>query len=311
MPKDIRLNNMLKKVITIFVVGFNLISYSYAQELNARVQILSPQIQNTNKRVLDVLSTTIRDFLNSRRWSPDNFQTQERIDCNFIINLTEWDGGSNFKAEAQIQSTRPVYGTTFNSTIFNYSDKEFGFNYTEGQPLDYSDQNYINNLSSLLAFYANVIVGLDYDTFSKLGGNPLFSRAQTIVNNTQNAPFTGWKAFESLRNRYWLAENLTNKAYNPIREVLYNYHRQGLDIMHDNQSKGRKEIIGILPQLQKIDKQKQGSVLNQVFFTAKADELVNLLSQSDPRERMNAYNILSALDPANVTKYEVLKSTKR
>ncbi|HEY0055150.1 MAG TPA: DUF4835 family protein [Pedobacter sp.] len=298
------------KQIFPFLLLLLIYSNIQAQELNARVQVLSPQIQNTNKRVLDVLETSIREFLNSRKWTSDNFQAQERIDCNFIINITEWDGGSNFKAEAQVQSTRPVYGTTFNSTIFNYSDKEFGFTYTEGQALDYSDQNYINNLSSLLAFYANIIIGLDNDSFTKFGGNPSFTKAQNIITNTQNAPFAGWKAFESLRNRYWLAENLTNKAYNPIREVLYNYHRLGLDIMYDNQSKGRKQVLNVLPQLQKIDKQKQGSVLNQAFFTAKADELVNLLSLADPREKMNAYNILSALDPANATKYEVLKNNR-
>lgn len=301
---------MLKRIAKVLIILAIFTTYAQAQELNARVQILSQQIQNTNKRVLDMLEISMRDFLNTRRWSADNFQSQERIDCNFVINITEWDGGSNFKAEAQIQSSRPVYGTTFNSTVLNYSDKEFGFNYTEGQPLDFSDLNYINNLSSLLAFYAYTIVGLDYDTFSKLGGSPLFAKAQTIINNSQNAPFPGWKAFESLKNRYWLAENLTNKAYNPIRESLYNYHRLGLDVMYDNKSKGRKEIMGILPQLQKIDKQKQGSMLNQLFFTAKADELVNLLSQSEPKERMNAYNILSVLDPANVAKYDILKSTR-
>jgi len=301
----------MKRVIILLILFSISSNYTQAQELNARVQILAMQIQNTNKRVLDELEIAMRDFLNNRRWSADNFQAQERIDCNFVLNITEWDGGSNFKAEAQIQSSRPVYGTTFNSTVLNYSDKEFGFNYTEGQPLDFSEQNYINNLSSLLAFYAYVIVGLDYDTFSKYGGTALFTKAQSVINNTQNAPFAGWKAFESLRNRYWLAENLTNKAYNPIREALYNYHRLGLDIMYDNQSKGRKEIASVLPQLQKIDKQKQGSMLNQLFFTAKADELVNLLGQSEPKERMNAYNILSNLDPANVTKYEVLKSTHR
>lgn len=301
---------MLKQIARVVIVLALFSTYAQAQELNARVQILSQQIQNTNKRVLDMLEISMRDFLNTRRWSADNFQAQERIDCNFVINITEWDGGSNFKAEAQIQSSRPIYGTTFNSTVLNYSDKEFGFNYTEGQPLDFSDLNYINNLSSLLAFYAYTIVGLDYDTFSKLGGNPLFAKAQTIINNSQNAPFPGWKAFESLKNRYWLAENLTNKAYNPIRESLYNYHRLGLDVMYDNKSKGRKEIMSVLPQLQNFDKQKQGSMLNQLFFTAKADELVNLLSQSEPKERMNAYNILSVLDPANVAKYDVLKSAR-
>lgn len=283
---------------------------AYAQDLNARVQVLAPQLQTINRRVLDVLEVSMRDFLNTRKWSADNFQALERIDCNFVINITEWDGNANFKAEAQIQSSRPVYGSTFNSTILNFSDKDFGFTYTEGQALDYSDQNYINNLSSLLAFYAYTIVGLDYDTFSKFGGSTAFARAQGIVNNAQNAPFTGWKAFENLKNRYWLAENLNNKSYNPIRETLYEYHRQGLDLMHTNPAKGRKEILNVIPQLQKIDRLKQGAIINQIFFTAKADEIVNIISQADQKDRMNAYKVLSVIDPANLTKYEALKTTR-
>ena len=291
-------------VILLFIALFN---NSEAQDLNARVQILSPQVQNTNKRALDVLQVAVRDFLNNRKWSNDNFLSQERIDCNIVINILEWDGSSNFKAEAQIQSGRPVFGSSFNSTILNLSDKDFSFTYTEGQPLDYSDQNFLNNLTSLLAYYAYVIVGLDYDTFSKMGGSQYYAKAQNVVNNAQNSSFAGWKAFESMKNRYWLVENLTNKAYNPIREVLYEYHRNGLDVMYDNQNRGRKNILGLLPQLQKIDKQKQGSMLNQVFFSAKANEIVNLLSQVSPQERVRSYNILSSLDPANITKYELLK----
>jgi len=278
-----------------------------AQDLNARVQILSPQVQATNKRPLEVLQTAIRDFLNNRKWTNESFLPQERIDCNFVINITEWDGSSNFKAEAQIQSGRPVYGSSFNSTILNLADKEFAFTYSEGQPLDYSDQNYIGNLTSMLAYYAYIIVGLDYDTFSKMGGSAYYAKAQNVLNNAQNASFTGWKAFESMRNRYWLVENLTNKAYSPIREILYEYHRNGLDVMYENQNRGRKYILSLLPNLQKIDKQKQGSMLNQVFFTAKATEIVSVLSQTAPQDRLRSYNILSVLDPPNISKYELLK----
>ena len=277
------------------------------QDLNARVQILSPQVQNTNKRVLDVLEGAIRDFLNSRKWSADVVQNQERIECNFVINIVEWDGSANFKAEAQIQSSRPVFGTTYNSTILNLSDKDFSFSYTEGQPMDYSDQAFSDNLTSLLAYYAYVIVGLDYDTFSRLSGTPYFSKARIVVNNAQNTSYAGWKAFEGLRNRYWLTENLLNKSYTPIREVLYEYHRNGLDRMSDNQAKARKQILSVLPQLQKIDRQQQGAMLNQVFFTAKADELVNVISAASPQERVKAYNVLSAADPANIRKYEILR----
>ena len=282
----------------------------YSQDLNARVQILAPQIPNSNKRILDILETSMKEFLNGRRWTADALQPQERIDCNFVITITDWDGSSNFKAEAQIQSNRPVYNSSYSSTLLNISDREFGFSYSEGQALDFSDQNYISNLSSILAFYAYIITGMDYDTFSKFGGSPYFQKAQTVLNNAQNAPNSGWKAFENLHNRFWLIENLTSKTYNPIRESLYIYHRDGLDVMAENQSKGRKAVMSVLPQLQKIDKQKQGSILNQIFFTAKSDELVNILSSADSQDKIKAFNILSEIDPANTLKYEVLKKSR-
>lgn len=294
------------KYIVLFVLFiFSLTTQS--QDLNARVQILSSQVQNANKRSLEVLETSIQDFLNGRKWNTDVLKPQERLECIFTITIKEWDGSSNFKAEAQIQSSRPIYGTTYNSIVLNISDKDFDFIYSEGQPLDFSDQNYISNLSSLLAYYAYIITGMDYDTFSKFGGTAYYNKAQTVLDNAQNAPNKGWKAFEGLRNRYWLIENLNNKSYNPIRESLYEYHRNGLDVMADDQSKGRKVILEILPQLQKIDKQKQGSMINQVFFSTKAAELIDILSGSDPQEKMKAYNILTEVDPANITKYEVLK----
>lgn len=293
------------------LIAFLLISPAIsAQDLNARVQILAPQISNSNKRILDVLSSGIKDFLNGRRWSADALQPQERIDCNFVITITDWDGSSNFKAEAQIQSNRPVFNSTYSSTLLNITDKDFGFTYSEGQALDFSEQNYISNLSSLLAFYAYIITGLDYDTFSKFGGTPYYLKAQTVLDNAQTSPNTGWKAFENLRNRFWLIENLTNKSYNTIRETLYTYHRDGLDAMAENQAKGRKAVMSVLPQLQKIDKQKQGSVLYQVFFTAKSDEIISILSAADPQDKMKAYTVLSQVDPANSLKYQLLKNSR-
>lgn len=293
----------------LFVLGVLLSGavLSRAQDLNARVKILSQQIQNTNQRSFDQLETAIRDFLNNRKWSNDPVRPMERIDCNFVINITQWDGSASFQADAQIQSSRPVFGSSYTSTILNISDKDFAFTYQDGQPLDYTDQAYQGNLSSLLAFYAYVIVGMDYDTYSRFGGSSYYQRAQTVVNNAQNASFAGWKAFENLKNRYWVAENLNNKAFNPIRETLYDYHRNGLDIMAGNRAKGRKEVLSTLSQLQKLDRQKQGSILNQLFFSAKATELVNIAGQADPQDRMRAYNQLIQLDPSNLAKYELLK----
>lgn len=282
----------------------------FAQDLNARVQILAPQLSNSNKRILDNLAASIKDFLNGKRWAADALQPQERIDCNFVITITDWDGSSNFKAEAQIQSNRPVFNSGYNSTLLNISDKDFDFTYSEGQALDFSDQNYISNLSSLLAFYAYIITGIDYDSFSKFGGTPYFQKAQTVLNDAQNAPNKGWKAFENLRNRFWLVENLTNKSYNPIRESLYIYHKDGLDVMAENKSKGLKAILSVIPQLQKIDKQKQGSILNQIFFTAKSDEIINILSSADTQDKLKAFNVLSEIDPANSLKYESLKKSR-
>lgn len=296
-----------------YLLIFIFLSYSlasFAQDLNARVQILSPQVQNTNKRPLEVLEAAMTDFLNNRKWTENELQPQERIDCNFVINIREWDGSSNFKAEAQILSSRPVYNTSYNTSILSLSDKNFDFSYNEGQPLDFADQNFINNLSSLLAFYAYVIVGLDYDSFEKLAGTNYYTKAQTVLNNAQNAPFTGWKAFEGLRNRYWLIENLNNKSFLPLRELIYTYHREGLDLMSDNINKAKKNMANSLNKLNELDKQKQGSVFNQAFYSAKAEEITNLFIKSDPVERMKIYNIMAGVDPANISKYEALKNTR-
>lgn len=281
-----------------------------AQDLNARVQILSPQIQNTNNKPIEILQQAISEFLNNRKWSVNELKSQEKIDCNIVFNLKEWDGSSNYKGEAQIISSRPVYGTSYNTTLLSVTDKNFEFTYTEGQPLDFSDQNFQNNLSSILAFYAYVIVGLDADSFSKFGGTDYFTKAQTVLNNAQNSPFGGWKAFENLRNRYWIAENLQNKTFMPLREVLYTYHRQGLDLMSDDINKGRKNIANTLEKLTELDKQKQGSILNNIFFSAKADEIIDIFKKSDPLERTKVYNTMVEVDPANTSKYELLKTAK-
>ncbi len=282
----------------------------HSQDLNARVQVLAPQIQNTNPRLFGVLETTIRDFLNNRRWTTDALQAPERINCNFVITINNWDGSGSFKAEAQIQSSRPVYGTSYNTTVLNISDKDFDFNYSEGQPLDFNDQIFSSNLTSVLAFYAYIITGLDYETFSRFGGTPYFNKAAVVVTNAQSAGNSGWKAFENLRNRFWLSENFNNKNYTPVREGLYVYHLKGLDMMSENKQKAEKAIFGVLESLQKIDKQKQGAVLPQLFFTAKADELVKIIGSASPQERIKAYNLLAEIDPANISKYDVLKKLR-
>ncbi|MGV8880339.1 MAG: DUF4835 family protein [Sphingobacteriaceae bacterium] len=296
----------MKKIIFSLLCLF-MFSGLKAQDFNTRVQVLSPKIQTTNKRVFDVLETAIKDFLMGRKWSSDPILPQERLDCNVVINITDWDGSSNFKAEAQIQLSRPVYNSSYNSTLLNIADKDFSFRYTEGQIIDYNDQGFQDNLGSLLAFYAYMMLGLDNDSFSPMGGTPYFLKAQTVVTNAQTSSYSGWQAFDSNRNRYWLAENLNDKDYMVIREFFYAYHRNGLDRLTENAAKSRKLISNLLSTLTKIDQQKSGAMFPQIFFAAKADEIVSIFAKADASERTAVYNILKTVDPANGVKYQTLQ----
>ncbi|OOQ58890.1 type IX secretion system protein PorD [Mucilaginibacter pedocola] len=278
-----------------------------AQDLNARVKILAPKIQVSNKRIFTTLETAMKDFLNGRKWAADPIAPNERINCNFVLNITAWDGGSNFNCELQVQSSRPVYNSSYTTTLLNINDKDVDFSYTEGQTIDYSDQNFQSNLSSVMAFYAYIIVGMDYDSFSRYGGSQYFANAQTVVQNAQTASFKGWKAFDSNLNRYWLSENLNNKLYNNLRSFIYDYHRNGLDLMADNAVKGRQAISAILPQLTQVDRKRIGSYLPLAFYTAKDDEFVSIFSKAVGQEKANARNTLLLADPSNGNKYETLK----
>lgn len=282
---------------------------AFTQELNIRVQVTAPTIPNINKKTVELIQTTVRDFMNNNKWSNETYLPQERIECNLVLTITAWDGGSGYKAESQIQTSRPVYGTSYNSTLLNLSDKDFDFSYNEGQPVDISDQNYISNLSSLLSYYAYTIIGLDKDSFSKLGGTPYFLKAQNILNVAQASGNSGWKAYDGLRNRYWMNENLLNKNFQELRVFIYNYHANALDHMQENPSKATKTLLGFLPELKQMDKQKLGSIFPNVYFATKADEIVNILSTGDAQNKIEAYNLLSDIDPANINKYEGLKKS--
>lgn len=279
-----------------------------AQELNSRVQVLAPNVSNINKQNLEVLQNILRDFLNNNKWTNETYLPQERIDCNFVITITSWDGSSGYTAEAQIQSSRPVYNSSYYSTLLNISDKDFDFFYNEGQSLDFSEQNFITNISSLLGFYAYTIVGLDRDSFSLLGGTPYYLKAQQVLNIAQNGGNKGWKAFDGLRNRYWLNENMLNTSLKELRSFIYNYHVNGLDRLQENAGNGAKNILGHLSSLQQLDRIKQNSFFPNVYFASKADEVTNVLgTMPDAGDKVNAYNLLSQIDPANIGKYDALK----
>ncbi|QPH39295.1 type IX secretion system protein PorD [Pedobacter endophyticus] len=295
---------MIKKIIWILLLfGAGKLQ---AQELNARVTVLAPQVSNISKQGLEALQRTIRDFLNNNKFSNESYKPQERIDCSFIITINSWDGGSGYAAEAQIQSSRPVYSTSYNSTLLNISDKNFDFNYNDGSTIDFSDQNYISNISALLSYYAYTIIGLDKDSFARMGGTPYYKKAQNIINLAQASGNTGWKAADGLRNRFWFNENVLNPIFSELRAFIYSYHLNGLDQLTDG-DKGLTQIVAALPALQQMDKQKLGSIFPNVYFASKAEEVTNVLSKLNTQERIKAYNMLAEIDPANIGKYEGLK----
>lgn len=291
----------------LFILLCCLLKQTYAQELNARVQLLAPTVSNLNPATLQMLQEGMRNFLNNNKWSADTYLPQERITCNFVITVRAWDGNVGYQAEAQIQSSRPVFGSTYNSTLLNLSDKDFNFTYTEGQPLDFSDQLFINNLSSMLAFYAYTIIGLDKDSFARQGGTPLFTKAQQVMNVAQTSGNAGWKAADGLRNRYWLNENLLNSNYLQLRDFIYSYHIEGLDRLAQDQNTASRNLFKSLTDLSGLDKQRLGAYFPNIFFSGKAEEFGNIFSGLNAAQKRSALDLLAGIDPANAGRYEALK----
>lgn len=292
-------------LFTVLFAGF-----SHAQELNCQVAVLTPQIQASDKTIYDKLQSDLRDLLNSKKWTNDEFLNQERIECNMVITISE-RASDDFKADIQIQSRRPVYHSSYNSPMFNHKDADFTFRYVQDQLLDFDESNVTSNLTAVIAYYAYIIIGLDYDSYSPMGGTPYFIKAQSIVNNAQNLPDQGWRAFENTSNRFWLVENLLNVQFKPLRDFIYTYHRQGFDKFSDKMADARTDITNSLNELRKVYQNKPNSFLMQVFFNAKADELINLYSQATNDEKNRAVQVFSLVDPANTLKYQSIMSGQK
>ncbi|HIA07382.1 MAG TPA: DUF4835 family protein [Flavobacteriales bacterium] len=275
-----------------------------AQELICTVQILSSQIQSSDKRAFETLRKAIYEFMNTRKWTNDQFRTEERIECSILINITKWNKLDLWEGTMQVQVRRPIYNSSYNSRILNINDQDCIFTYLEYDPLEFSESTHISNLTSILAFYAYIILGIDYDSYASKGGNPYFQKAQSIANNAQAAPEPGWKAFENnKKNKYNLVENILNQIYSPYRECLYHYHRHGLDVMVDDVNTGRLTILESLESLMPIHIRQRSSYILQVFFDAKADEIVKIFTEAPPDEQARVIKLLNKIDPANTTKY--------
>lgn len=279
-----------------------------AQEINARVTINGDKIQTTNANLFTTLQNALTEFINNRRWTDATFSMNERIDCTMTIILDEMNDNS-FTGEIQVQARRPVYNSSYTTTLLNFRDRQLNFEYTEYEPLEYSDQTLYNNLTATVMFYIYVILGLDFDSFSLKGGSAYYQQAQQIVNMAQSqGSWSGWRAFDTNTNRHAVITALTDNTSDTFRTMWYTYHRRGLDEMAANPDRGRTTIIEVLPALEQVKSTRPSSVVLQMFSDAKLDEIVAIYSRANTQEKQAGYKMLSNLYPAETTRMESMKN---
>jgi hypothetical protein len=291
--------------VLIIIAQGNLI----AQELRCNISISATKLQSANRTMFETMQSDLYEFMNNRKWTDQKFTMDERIQCSFFINLDEQISSDEFKGSIQVQVRRPIFDSSYESILLNIKDNDFDAKYVEYQTLEFNETSNKDNLTNILAYYAYIILGIDADSYSPEGGTEFYQKAQAIVNNSQNAVQKGWKSYESERNRYWLVENILNKSYSGFRSCIYQYHRQGLDLMYDKVAEGRAVIAESLKSIQKVFRSRPSLYILQVFFDAKSDEMVNIFSKSFPDEKNRVSVILNECDPSNGTKYaKILKS---
>lgn len=276
-----------------------------AQELDFTVSINADIVQTTERGIFDEMRTAFQRFLNDTKWGDDRFRNNEKIKANLALTIQDQPSIGRFTANAQIQLIRPVYGTSYETVLLNFADRDWEFQFTTSQPLQFNENNFSSNITSLLAYYAYVAIGMDYDSFSPLGGTQFYEKALLIVNNAQNSGGPGWGQFQNRRNRYWLIENLMiNNQYEPVRRALYQYHLQALDKFQQTPDDSRNIILETLRAIQSVNRILPNSILIIAFLDAKNDEIINLFSKGQMDVRRNVYNELLKLDPTRRSKYQ-------
>ena len=277
---------------------------STAQELNCNVKVIAPQIANVEASVFESLEDGIRGFMNGRRWTNDNFEFEELIECTMQITISEAVGNTKFSGSIQVQSNRPVYNSDYKTPMLFVIDGDFEFVWINGSAILFNPGQHRDNLSSILAYYAYMILGLDYDSFGLEAGSEYFLKAQTIVANAQNSGGQGWLASQGKQNRYWLIENMLSQTFRPLRLCMYNYHRRGFDLLESNLEGARLNIADALIEMRSTNRIRPGSFNLQVFFLAKSDEVIKLFSPAPEAERVRLLPVLKQMDPGNISKYD-------
>ena len=294
---------------SLFLVLCSFVPLSFsasAQELNCRIQINSDKIEGTNREVFNELSNKLTEFVNSRKWTDAVFLNEERIECNLIFTISEMSG-DYFSGDLQVQTSRPVFNSSYTTTLFNFKDSNIKFNYSQFERLEFYDNSFDSNLTSLVAYYINIILGLNFDSYSRYGGSRYFDKASAIVALAQSSDNAGWKAFQSERNRYALISNYQDESLKRLRDVIYEYHRLGLDEMSINVAKGRDKIYSILPYLRDMNRAKPYSIAIILFAEAKRDELLDMFGNSSQKEKKEVYEILKGILPTESRLDELLK----
>jgi len=301
----------MNKIFLFFLLIF-FTSLIHAQELRARVSVLSNRVaNNVDKKAFQTLETALNNFVNNTKWTTDNFNTNEKIDCSFLLNLESAGDPNVYKATLTIQSGRPVFNSSYVSPMINYQDNDVVFKYVEFQQLEFNDTRVsgtdplVSNLTAVFAYWIDMILGFDYDSFSMRGGNVYFQKAQNIVNNApEGRNISGWKAFDGTRNRYWLAENLLNAKYSLFHEAIYDYYRLGMDKLYDQEAVGRTAILNVLSLLNTFNTENTATMILPFFFQAKTQELIQVFSKASPQDKAKALDFLKRLDPTSSNKYE-------
>ncbi len=294
---------MQKKLFNIILLSLIAIN-SFAQELNCKVKVMYDRIQGIDKQVFTGMERNITEFMNTRKWTTDQFQMNERIECNILINLTSQIEQDAFEATINIQASRPVFNTSYNSSLVNFIDREFKFRFNQFTPLQFDDNRVVgndpfaSNLTATLAYYAYLVIGLDYDSFAPNGGTDYFKKAQNIINNAPESgkAITGWKAVDGNKNRYWIIDQILNPRF-----------KEGLDKMSTTPLESRKIILETLPQLVQLNRDNPSSILLQFFFSAKSDEFASLVAQEEQGEKTKYISMLQQIDVPNIQKYNNIK----
>lgn len=301
---------MKRSILILSLFSFFFAANIAAQELNAKVTINHAQIQGTDASVFETLQQALEQFINERQWTDYQFQKHERITCNFNITVTKYDKTTNrFEATAMIQANRPVYYSTYTSTLYNNKDDDFHFDYAQYDQLNFQEEIIDNQLTALFAYYAYLIIGLNLDSFAPLGGTDVLQRCLNLVNNTQNLGFPGWKAFETSRNRFAIINDYLDEAMKPLRQLQYDYYRTGLDEMANNSERGRANITTALNLLKEAHENKPLSLLPQIWTDYKRDELASVYhGKGTQKEKQQVYDLLFSINASQSNAWDKIKN---